>query len=91
VRDVVRANKCALLSTTIGKGEVINIGAGRNVSVNALASLIDGGAPRDYLPPRVEAHDTCADVRKAKALLGWEPQISLEEGIAELKTEAGIS
>lgn len=85
VDDVVRANMLAMESGNVGKGEVINIGTGRNVSVDYLAGLIDGGAQRTYLPPRIEAHDTLADIRKAKELLDWEPKISIEEGIAELQ------
>jgi len=89
VRDVVRANLLAAESLSVGKGEVINIGAGRNVTIQYLAELIGGEIT--YGPPRVEAHDSQADNRKAKELLGWEPTVSLEEGIAELKKEAGIS
>lgn len=83
VSDIVRANLLAAVSTNVGQGEVINIGAGRNVSVKALAAMI--GGPSVHIPPRLEPHDTLADTRKAKELLGWSPTVSLEEGIAELK------
>jgi UDP-glucose 4-epimerase len=83
VRDVVRANVLAATSERVGKGEVINIGAGNNASVNRVAQLI--GGPREHIAPRLEPRDTLADNSLAKALLGWEPEISLEEGIAELK------
>ena len=73
-------------SVCVGRGEVINIGTGRNISVNYLADLIDGGAgTRETLPPRVEGRDSLADNTLAKELLGWDPQVSIEEGIAELK------
>src|SRR3989344_4706828 len=85
VKDVVAANLSALESTKIGKGEVINIGAGHNVSVNYLADLVDPNGKRIPLPARIEAHDSRADTRLAKELLGWEPTVSIEEGIAELK------
>ncbi|HCR52398.1 TPA: hypothetical protein DIV48_01965 [Candidatus Kaiserbacteria bacterium] len=85
VRDVVRANLLAATSERVGKGEVINIGAGRNVSVNELAELIAPGEKRAALPPRAEAHDSRADIARARELLGWEPSVSLEEGIAEMK------
>jgi nucleoside-diphosphate-sugar epimerase len=90
VHDVVRANMLASESEKVGRGEVINIGAGRNVSVNELADLIDGGSERIHLPARIEAHDSLADVGLAEELLGWKPQVTLEEGIAELKKEFGI-
>lgn len=83
VRDVVRANILAAESEKVGRGEVINIGAGRNISVNRLAEIIGGEV--EYLEPRLEPHDALADNRKARELLGWEPTIMLEEGIAELK------
>ena len=89
VRDVVRANILAAESDKVGKGDVINIGAGRNVTIQYLAELIGGEI--QYGPPRIEAHDSRADNRKAKELLGWEPTVTLEEGIAELKKLAGIS
>jgi UDP-glucose 4-epimerase len=89
VSDVVRANMLAAESTKVGKGETINIGAGRNMTVNDLAALI--GGPVVHIDPRLEPHDTRADNRKAKELLGWEPMIKLEDGIAELKKLAGIS
>lgn len=86
VSDVVQANILAATNENVGKGEVINIGAGRNVTIQYLAELISGGSDNiTYAPPRVEAHDSQADNQKAKELLGWEPKISLEEGIAELK------
>lgn len=89
VRDVVRACMLAMESSYVGKGEVVNIAAGRNVSVNALADLI--GGEREYLPPRPgDAQDTFGDTARARALLDWSPSVTLEEGIAELKQEWGI-
>jgi UDP-glucose 4-epimerase len=89
VRDVVAANLLSAESAKVGKGEALNIGAGRNVSVNQLAALI--GGPTVHVEPRLEPHDTLADIRKARELLGWEPKTKLEDGIAELKKEMGIA
>lgn len=83
VNDVVRANMLAATSANVGKGEAINIGAGNNRTINRIADLI--GGEKEYLPPRIEPKHTCADIQKAKELLGWEPLVSLEEGIKELK------
>lgn len=83
VRDVVRANMLAMESKNVGKGEVINIGAGKNFSINQLAKLI--GGPVIHEPSRIEPHDTLADNSLAKKLLGWKPEITLEDGIKELK------
>ena len=88
IRDVVRANILAARSQNVGKGEVINIGAGHNVSVSRVTELI--GGPVEYVAARLEPHDTLADNSLAKELLGWEPSVSLEDGIAELKKESGL-
>ena len=85
VRDVVRANILAALSEKVGKGEVINIGAGHNASVTRIAELI--GGPVEHIAARLEPHDTLADNTRAKELLGWKPTVSLEDGIVELKKE----
>lgn len=87
VRDVVRANLLAAESA-VGNGEVINIGAGNNASINKIAELI--GGPGIHIEPRLEPHDTLADNSLAKKLLGWTPQVTLEEGIAELKQLANL-
>ena len=88
VRDVVRANILAAHSQKVGKGEVINIGSGRNISVSRVAELI--GGPIEHIASRLEPHDTLADNTRAKALLGWEPNVSFEDGIAELKKEFSL-
>ena len=89
VRDVVRANILAAQSETVGKGEVINIGAGKSAPVNRIAELI--GGPVEHIEARLEPHDTLADNSLAKKLLGWEPLVSLEEGIEELKQQVLVS
>ena len=83
VSDIVRANLLAMDSERVGKGEVINIGAGRDVTVNRIAEMI--GGPVIHEPERVEPKFTRADNRLAKELLGWEPAVVLEDGVAELK------
>jgi UDP-glucose 4-epimerase len=83
VRDVVRANILAAESRKVGKGEVINIGAGKNYSVNQIAEII--GGPVEHIPARLEPHDTLADNSLAKELLGWAPQENLEEAMEELR------
>jgi nucleoside-diphosphate-sugar epimerase len=88
VSDVVRANLLAAESDKVGNGEAINIGAGRNVTIQYLAELF--GGPIEYGPPRIEAHDSRAGIAKAKELLGWEPAVALEEGITELKQLHGL-
>ena len=83
VKDVVSANLLAAESSRVGKGEVINIGGGKNHTVFEVAKLI--GGPTIFIEPRVEPKHTLADITKAKDFLGWSPKITFAEGIGELK------
>ena len=67
----------------MGSGEAINIGGGHDYSVREVADLI--GGPTIFVEPRIEPKKTLADTTRAKELLGWEPQVLFEQGIAELK------
>ncbi len=89
VRDVARANILAATSEKVGRGEVINIGSGTSVSIKELALML--GDNIEYIAPRLEPHDTLADRTKAKDLLDWEPTITAEEGVRELKSINGLS
>lgn len=88
VKDVVRANIAAWQSAVID-GQAINIGSGKQTSVKEIAGLIGGEI--EILPSRagemryIEANNT-----KARELLGWEPTVKLEDGVAELKKDWGI-
>ena len=82
VSDVIQANILAMDSKKTGQGETINIGGGRNRSVNELAKMIGGKI--EYITPRIEIHDSLADISLAKKLLGWQPTIKLEQGVKEL-------
>jgi len=89
VFDVAEANLRAWQSS-IGDGQGINIGSGRQASVNEIAALI-GGKTKN-LPPRPgEMRFVEADISKAKQVLNWRPTITLEQGIVELKKEWGIA
>lgn len=82
VSDVVRANLAAMESSSVGNGEVVNIGSGEKVSIKKIAEII--GGPIEHLPPRLEIKDSLGDVSLAKQLLNWVPQVKLEEGIRAL-------
>jgi UDP-glucose 4-epimerase len=79
IDDVVRANLLAMESPNVGRGEVLNIGAGDNHTVNEIAEAIGGTVV--HLEPRIEPHDTLADNSKARELLGWTPSIDFSEGL----------
>lgn len=86
VSDVAAANLLTATSDKVGRGEVINVGNGHPHSVNELVKMI--GGPSVYIAERPgDVRRTKANIAKAKNLLGWEPKITLEQGIAELKKE----
>ena len=65
----------------------MNRGGGRNpVTLNAiierLESLLGKKAKIDHKPFHIaDIKETWADIDKAKNLLGWEPRVSLDEGL----------
>lgn len=81
VSDVVEAMIAAAESDL--RDEILNVGSGRTVSINALAELI--GGPREYIPKRPGEPDcTWADIAKIRSRLGWAPRVSFEEGVQRL-------
>ena len=67
--------------------EIINLGGGRNpVSLNTIISkfeeLLGKKAKINHKSFHVaDLMETWADISKAKSLLGWEPLVSLDEGL----------
>lgn len=67
--------------------EIINLGGGQNpVSINQIIELLETylrkKAKKLYLPfHKADLKVTWADISKARKLLGWEPKVSLEEGL----------
>ena len=83
VSDVVRANLLAAGSTRVGQGQPINIGSGHEFSINQVAELI--GGPTVHTAPRGnDERFKRAGIDRARELLGWQPTVTLEEGIAQL-------
>lgn len=88
INDVVEANMLAW-QKDIQSGELFNIGAGQNYSVNEVAKLIGGAVVN--LPERPgEYRTTLADNSKARAVLGWQPKRKMPEAIEELKQLHGL-
>jgi len=78
VSDVVDAIFTAAKSDL--SGEVINIGSNNTYSINRLVELLEGEVV--YIPKRPGEPDcTWADITKAKQLLNWKPNVSLEKGV----------
>ncbi|QSQ10401.1 UDP-glucose 4-epimerase [Koleobacter methoxysyntrophicus] len=96
-RDLLYVEDCADFVAKAGysdkvNGEIVNAGLGRDISINNLARLIaDSESQIKHVPhihPQSEIRKLLCDYSKAKKLLGWEPKVSLEEGIK--KTEDWI-
>jgi UDP-glucose 4-epimerase len=65
---------------TESAGEIYNLGAGNPQTVNRLVELL--GGPVKPIPKRPGEPDcTWADIRKIKAQLGWQQQVSFEQGV----------
>ena len=67
-------------------GRIFNIAGGAPATVNQLAEaigrLLDKPVERRYLPPRPgDLRDSWADVSEGRRTLGYEPSVSLEEGL----------
>jgi len=69
--------------------EIINLGGHETITINELLhkieTLVGNKAMVEYIEKNpADADANWADVSKAKVLLGWEPKVSLDEGIANL-------
>ena len=89
VSDIVRANMLAMTSPKVGKGEVMNAGAGERHSVNEIAKMFGGETKLIDARPG-EARDTLADISLTTELIGWEPKVKFNDGLRELLKENGI-
>ena len=85
VGDVVNANILASTSKKVGRGEVINIGSGTNISINEVANMI--GDKFKFKKALKEPFANLASIEKAKKLLDWEPKMNLNSWIASYKNE----
>ena len=91
VYDVVAANLLAAeADVPTGLNTVMNIGSGVETSVNRIAGMIGGEVVHVVPNPRgdMEERRKAADWSRAASVLGWEPTITLGEGLAALMEEA---
>jgi len=78
VSDVVSAFSTAAQSDI--SNEIFNVGSGSTYSINYLAELLGGDVVN--IPKRPgEPDGTYADISKIRTALGWNPQVSFEEGV----------
>jgi dTDP-glucose 4,6-dehydratase len=72
-------------------GRVLNTGSGREIAISELvercAGVLDRRAQLEFAvervrPPGSEVERLCANAHAARSLLGWEPQVTLDAGLA---------
>ena len=93
-RDLMYVTDCArfIVDGTFSDaavGEVINAGTGSDISINELAELVTSDGTDithvEHHHPQSEVQKLLCNPGKANDLLGWEPEVSLEEGIERLR------
>lgn len=94
-RDLLYSTDCArfIVEGTFceeATGDVLNAGTGSDISINDLAELVVTGDTEithvEHHHPQSEVQTLRCDPTKAESMLGWEPEVSLEEGIGRLRT-----
>lgn len=90
VHDVARAARLAL-DAPAADGEVVNIGSGRPISVIEVADGLARAMGRNAVEPIVtgryrtgDVRHCFADISRARRVLGYQPQVSMAEGLAEM-------
>ena len=87
VEDVVRANLAACEAPG-ASGQTFNVAGGRRITINELFRRVADAlglsdARPEHGPARAgDVRDSLASIEAAREVLGWAPQVSLEEGIA---------
>jgi UDP-glucose 4-epimerase len=90
IRDIVDA-WAGTLKNPASYGKSINLGSGKRRSINCVADAVlsafdrtRADHPVNYAPGRSgEQRHVEADITLARQLLGWEPRVSFETGLAE--------
>jgi len=90
VKDTAKGLIKAALSDK-SNGEIINLGTGVETPINSLIPIIQQILGAEFLPVTIEqdrlrpldVDRLCADNNKAKLLLEWQPEYSLESGLRE--------
>jgi UDP-glucose 4-epimerase len=92
VLDVVQANMAAM-NVEEAAGEAFNIGTGQRTSIDRLAEMvIEASGRKDLMPVHAPARSgdvrhSCADIEKARRVLGYSPNVTLENYINEVTRE----
>lgn len=87
IDNTVRANLLAAISPRRLTGEIVNVAGGRRIALNDLCREIGRALGREvaieHVAPRAgDIRHSLADISRARELLGYEPLVRWEEGIA---------
>ena len=85
IDDIVRAN-CTLLRTNAADGCAMNIGAGHRIALNDLITYLKDitGSKSEVVysdKQKGDAEHTLADISLARELIGYVPEVSIDEGL----------
>nr|HET7858435.1 NAD-dependent epimerase/dehydratase family protein [Caldimonas sp.] len=90
VYDIARACRLAL-EVDAAVGEVFNVGSGEPRTVREIAERIAAVVGKEHLAPEItrkvrvgDIRHCFADIVKAERVLGYSPQVTLADGLAEL-------
>jgi dTDP-L-rhamnose 4-epimerase len=90
VYDIARACRLAL-ETPAAAGEVFNVGSGNAYTVREIAERIARVLGKADLEPEITGKYRAGDIRhcfadigKARAVLGYAPRVTIDEGLTEL-------
>ncbi|RKX30542.1 MAG: nucleotide sugar epimerase [Verrucomicrobia bacterium] len=96
IRDCIAATLLAAQRRDVSIGEIFNVGGGQVVSLNEVIAMVEKLAGRkariERRPPRPgDQRHTCADISKARKLLGYEPTTPVSQGLqAQLEWQKNI-
>jgi UDP-glucose 4-epimerase len=86
VDDAVEATLLAALAPNVARGQMFNVGTGRETSSGELLCLVSDELGMRIAPSYApEARDSvkrqCASLDNSRSVLGYEPKVRLEEGL----------
>ena len=90
VYDIAQACRLALEVSEAGGG-IFNVGSGQQYTIKELAARMAHVMEKDYVEPEItgkyrmgDIRHCFADITAARTILGYEPKVTLEEGLEEL-------
>jgi nucleoside-diphosphate-sugar epimerase len=88
VKDVVEANMLAAKKKCAG--EIFNVASGSRVTINGLVKDLQVVMDKNHVKPSyagrrpLDVYHSCGDIGKAREILGFEPKVTIRQGLIEL-------